>query len=181
MPHCHFSCGTDSERAVTLEVCAGVASTPTVATVPCPRNSWVLSIPNELLSRGGVHNFPVWQLPSKVHWICVSYLYAIYSPIICEFAGQRQPNLLPVAGGGCASPHSMSYCVVFCFLPPESSSEGIRHLELVSVELVSALYLGLTYLFRALHFGSQHVGALCFGTQLVRALCSLCPNVVGNF
>ncbi len=33
-------------------------------------------------------------------------LNAIYSSIICEFAGQRQPNLLPVAGGGCANPHS---------------------------------------------------------------------------
>ena len=38
MPHCHFSSGTDSERAVTLEVGAGVTSTPTVATVPCPRS-----------------------------------------------------------------------------------------------------------------------------------------------
>jgi hypothetical protein len=128
MPHCHFSAGTDSERTVTLGVGAGVATTPTVATVPCPRISWVLSLPNGLLSRRWVHDFSVWQLPSEVQGRFDSYLYAIYDTIFCEFGSQRQPNLLPVAGGGCASPHSMLYCIVFCFLPPESSSEGIRHL-----------------------------------------------------
>jgi hypothetical protein len=34
-----------------LGVGAGVATTPTVATVPCPRISWVLSLPNGLLFR----------------------------------------------------------------------------------------------------------------------------------
>ncbi len=55
----------------------------------------------------------VWQLPSEVQGRFDSYLYAIYDTIFCEFDGQRQPNLLPVAGGGCANPHSKAYCMIF--------------------------------------------------------------------
>ena len=35
---------------------------------------------------------------------------------LCELCSQRYPNLLPVAGGGGRSPHSMRYCTVFWFL-----------------------------------------------------------------
>jgi hypothetical protein len=110
-----------------------------------------------------------------------SYLYTIYDTIFCEFDSQRQPNLLPVAGGGCASPHSMMYCIVFCFLPPESSSEGIRHLVWCFQFILSVHFIFGSQRVRALEFWvapSQSTGVLgrtksehwSFGSHQVRAL-----------
>jgi hypothetical protein len=74
MPHCHFSSGTDSERAVTLEVGAGVTSTPTVATVPCPRSVGFSLYQMARHSRRGSHNFPEKAIAKTEHiWFFFSY------------------------------------------------------------------------------------------------------------
>ncbi len=59
--------------------------------------------------------------------------------IFCKFDSLGQPNLLPVAGGGCSSPYSIMYCMVFVsLLAPESSSEDIWHLVLSEIQVQAA-------------------------------------------
>jgi hypothetical protein len=96
MPHCHFASGTDSERTVTLEVGAGVATKPTVATVPCPRSVGFSLTQMTLTPVGGPTTFRKGNLPVE---------YAIYGLTFCKLCSLCQPNPLPVAGGGCSSPY----------------------------------------------------------------------------
>ncbi len=92
MPHCHFSSGTDSERAVTLEVGAGGTSTPTVATVPCPRSVGFSLYQMAHHSRRGSHDFPEKAIAKTEHnWFFFFLLYAIY--LLCFVSYMASANL----------------------------------------------------------------------------------------
>ena len=103
-------------RVVTLEVCAGVATTPIVATVPCPRINQVLSLPigpsiqvgraKTSLSSISPNRGMALLTPRQctMWWVPLFLLsYTMLTSLRRTFCGldsQRFPNLLPVAGGG---------------------------------------------------------------------------------
>lgn len=106
-------------RVVTLEVCAGVAPTLIVTTVPCPHINQVLSLPigpsihvgRAKTSLNGISpNRGMAFLTHHGNAPRGGCLYS-YLPILrilttcirCELCSQRYPNLLPVAGGGGAT------------------------------------------------------------------------------
>jgi hypothetical protein len=107
-------------RVVTLEVCAGVAPTLIVTTVPCPHINQVLSLPigpsihvgRAKTSLSGISpNRGMALLTHHGNAPCGGRLYAYVVYItypnlrrtLCELDSQRYPNLLPVAGGGGAA------------------------------------------------------------------------------
>ena len=107
-------------RVVTLEVCAGVATTLIVATVPCPRINQVLSLPiGPSIHVGRAKTSPSSITPNRGMALlthhgnvpCGGCLHSYFSYTIltnlrrtfCELDSQRFPNLLPVAGGGGAA------------------------------------------------------------------------------
>ena len=89
-----------------MEVGAGVATTPTVATVPCPRSVGFSLTQMARHSRRGSHDLPKRQLPRRSIIDFVFLLYTIYELRFCKLCNLSQPNPLPVAGGGCFSPYS---------------------------------------------------------------------------
>ncbi len=122
-------------RVVTLEVCADVATTLIVATVPCPRISQVLSLPigpsihvgrvktslNGISPSRGMALLPhITAMHRVVGAFVLTFpmLHILAYCTFCELCSQRYPNLLPVAGGGGAAltlrntvPYSSSYCI----------------------------------------------------------------------
>ncbi len=88
---------------------AGVTSTPTVATVPCPRSVGFSLFQIDFSPVGESTTFLKRQLPRR-SIIDFSFSYCmlfIYFAMFCKLYGFSQPNLLPVAGGGCLSPYAI--------------------------------------------------------------------------
>jgi hypothetical protein len=93
--HCHFSSGTDSERTVTLEVGAGVTSTPTVATVPCPRSVGFSLFQIDFSLVGESTTFLKRQLPRRsIIDFSFFLLYAIYFAIFCKLYVRRSGRVI---------------------------------------------------------------------------------------
>jgi hypothetical protein len=103
-----------------LEVCAGVAPTLIVTTVPCPHINQVLSLPigpsihvgRAKTSLSGISpNRGMALLTHHGNAPCGGRLYAYVVYVtypnlrrtLFELDSQRYPNLLPVAGGGDAA------------------------------------------------------------------------------
>ena len=124
-------------RVVTLEVCAGVATTLIVTTVPCPHINQVLSLPigpsrgqdfSERHCAKQRYGFPHSSRQFTMWWVPALFLlsYTILTSLRRTFCGldsQRVPNLLPVAGGGDAA-LTLWFTVLYNFstVLPESYS-----------------------------------------------------------